>query len=66
MYMLHMILCYTYIFFVCSNYLANYFLSRGPINCANKLEKGARTWNALREISGKMSDRPEVTQAAKS
>lgn len=41
MYMLHMILCYTYIFFVCSNYLANYFLSRGPINCANKLEKGA-------------------------
>lgn len=42
MYMLHMILYYIYIYFlVCSNYLPNYIFSREPINCANKLEKGA-------------------------
>lgn len=39
-YVTYDVVLYIY-FLVCSNYLANYFFSREPINCANKLEKGA-------------------------
>lgn len=65
MYMLHMILYYIYIFlFVVITSLITFLVASPSIARTNS--RRGRTWNALREISGKMSDRPEVTQAAKS